>query len=219
MRPLTLDTPKPLLKINNKPILEHILESLPQEIDEVFIVVGYLADKIQSHFGARWNGFKIGYAFQKNKSGTAHALKLCESKIKDGEKFLLLFADDLHGKEGLKNCVKKDLGLLVGRAENPERFGVVNLNSDRSVREIVEKPEKPQSDIVSTGVMVLDKRIFHYEADKHPNGEFYLTDSVNKMIKEHKIFAVESDFWLPIGYPEDLKKAGEILKNSRSENN
>jgi len=61
-------------------------------------------------------------------------------------------------------------------------------------------------------VFLLDTKIFDYEADMHPNGEYYLTSALSKMLKAgHKVYAVKSTLWLPIGYPEDIGKAEKKL--------
>ena len=80
------------------------------------------------------------------------------------------------------------------------------------ILEIVEKPENPSSNLVSTGVKVLDSRIFKYPLVQHPNGEYYITYPLAQLAKEHEIKAVKASFWLPIGYPEDIKKAEKVLK-------
>ena len=64
MRPLTLELPKPLIKVAGKPILEHILDALPPEIDEVILVVGYKADMVKQHFGDSYHGRHIRYVYQ-----------------------------------------------------------------------------------------------------------------------------------------------------------
>ena len=102
MKPLTNEIPKPMLKISGKPILEHILDSLPDNIDEVILVVGYLKEKIVNYFGDEFGKFKIKYVFQEGKLGTYRALELCKDLIINDERFLMMYADDLHGIEGLK---------------------------------------------------------------------------------------------------------------------
>lgn len=216
MRPLTLKTPKPLLRINGKPILEHIVSRLPDTIHEIILVVGYLGDKIRDYCGSEFLGKKVSYVEQEEKSGTYHALKLCEPLVVKGEKFLVLYADDIHGKNGIENCLQCERAILVKEVEDPRRFGVVRLNMDSSIGEIIEKPENPPSNLVSTGVLLLDSNIFDYEADANPNGEYYLTDALSEMIKDgHKVFAVKSSMWLPVGYPEDIKKVGRALRELR----
>lgn len=214
MRPLTENTPKPLLKVGDKTLLEHIISRLPNEVDEIIMVVGYLGQQIVDYCGENFLGRKMKYVWQEKKLGTFHALKLCEPHIEKGERFLMLYADDIHGAEGIKECLKYERALMVDEVEDPRRFGVVCVNDDCSIFEIIEKPESPPSNTVSSGVLLLDSKIFEYEADRHPNGEYYLTDAIAKMLKDgHKFFAVKSSMWLPIGYPEDLQKAEEKLKN------
>src|SRR3989344_4229672 len=99
MKPLTNNTPKPMLKVSGKPILEHILNDLPEKVDEIILVVGYLKEQIINYFGDRFGRFKMNYVIQNGKLGTYHALELCKNLINEKEKFLLLYADDLHGSE------------------------------------------------------------------------------------------------------------------------
>ncbi|OGN09824.1 MAG: hypothetical protein A3J46_00400 [Candidatus Yanofskybacteria bacterium RIFCSPHIGHO2_02_FULL_41_11] len=215
MQPLTLATPKPMLKVSGKPILEHIINDLPDIVDEVIIVVGYLGDKIINYFGSRFGRIKINYVVQREKLGTYHALSLCREYLSDGEKFLMLYADDLHGKSNLEKCISSEFcSLLVYPSDNPKKFGVVESDQNGLIKGIEEKPENPKTNLVSTGVLMLDKKIFDYPARQHKNGEYYLTDSIDQMIKAGHIFlAAKSDFWLPIGYPEDLVTAEETLKH------
>lgn len=216
MRPLTDNTPKPMLRVNGKLLLEHILSSLPDKVSRIVLVVGYKHQQIHDYFGHHFERRKIDYVFQEEKLGTYNALKLCEYLL-DDDKFLLLFADDLHGKDGLKKCANSAHScLLVSEAIDPCKFGVVELNSDNSIKGIEEKPENPRSNLVSTGVLLLNKNVFNYPARRHLNGEYYLTDSIAQMIEAgHKFQAIKSSFWLPIGYPEDIGKAEKIL-NSKS---
>lgn len=214
MRPLTNDKPKPMILVAGKPILEHVLNALPDSVNEIILVVGYLQDKIREHFGAEYNGRKITYVTQEVKLGTYHGLKICEPFLRKGERFMMLFADDLHGPGGLRKLA--ELGqpaLLVAESSNPGRFGVVEVHPDQSIRSVEEKPEQPKTNLVSTGAKMLDHRIFDYPAGRHSNGEYYLTDSLAQMLAAgHKIMTVKADFWLAIGYPEDIAKAEKALK-------
>lgn len=211
MRPLTNDRPKPMIKILGKPLLHHIFDALPDEIDEVILVVGYLANQIKNYFGERFGRFTIKYVEQKKKLGTGHALHLCEDLLGE-DRFLMLYADDLQSKKDLTRCLNHPLSLLVKEVEDPRRFGVITADKNGRILEIVEKPERPVSNLASTGVKVLDSRIFKYPLVQHPNGEYYITYPLAQLAKENDIKAVKADFWLPIGYPEDLKKAEETLR-------
>jgi NDP-sugar pyrophosphorylase family protein len=217
MMPLTKNTPKPLLKINNKAILDHILESLPDEIGEVIIVINYLGHQIIEHLTGRYPDKKIVFVWQKETNGPAMALKLVEPLL-GKEKFLVMFADDLHSKKAIKQCLSYDLAILVKKSDHPERFGVVSIKKPNvprgtlgEIKNIVEKPEKPETNLVNVGVQVLDSRIFNYKAVKHSNGEYYLTNQINQLARDCPVKAVKTDFWLPIGYPEDLGKAERMF--------
>ncbi len=214
MRPLTENTPKPLLKVGEQTILEQIISRLPGEVDELILVVGYLGQQIMDFCGEEFCGRKVQYVWQEKKLGTYNALKICEPHIEKGERFLMLFADDIHGGEGIEECLKYERALIVEETDEPWKFGIVELNEDMSIIDIIEKPENPPSNLASTGVLLLDTKIFDYEADLHPNGEYYLTSALSKMLKDgHKVYAVKSTMWLPIGYPDDIQKAEEGLKD------
>jgi len=214
MRPLTDDKPKQLVEVAGKPILDHILEALPPEITELILVIGYRGDQIRAHYGSEHRGRPIAYVAQTERKGTMHALRLCESYLKERERFLVMYADDVHGMDGLAACVASPaLTLSVLSVEDPRRFGVVETNAEGRIVDLVEKPENPKSNLVSTGVFVLDKNIFRYRAARLLNGEEYLAEAVAAMIRDGRTFyAVPSSLWIPIGYPGDIERAELLLK-------
>ena len=211
MRPLTFHTPKQLLEVGGKPILVHIFENLPDEINEVILVVGYLGHKIREYFGDEFLGRKIAYVEQPVKLGTADALWRCREFLGAG-RFLMLYGDDIIDKPSITKCLKYEFSILVRESEHPERFGVIVTDNNGKITDLIEKPDKPISNIVSTGVKVLDERIFDYPAKPHPNGEYYITSSLARLVRDHDVFAERAHFWLPIGTPEDLTRADEYFK-------
>ena len=212
LKPLTNNVPKPMVQVLGRPILEHILEALPKEITELLIVVGYKAEVIRDHFGFQYQDRKISYIQQDQRLGTAHALGLCRRYFSPNERFLYMVADDLHLAKALSNLLQHERGILVSKHAEPSRFGVVEVTEDNIVRGIEEKPEQPRSNLVSTGVYVLDTQIFNYPARLEVNGEYYITSQVEKMLKDYPLTAVQTDFWHPIGYPEDIALAEDLLQ-------
>ncbi len=215
MRPLTLKKPKPMLELLGKPILHHIWELLPREINEVILVVGYKAEQIRAYFGDRFLGKKLTYVIQQEKKGTADALFLARPHLDPKEKFLLLYADDLHSKESIEKCLATEQGILVYPVKNPKEFGVVITDKKGNIADIEEKPKAPKTNIAAVGVYVLDSRIFNYPPTRSENGEYYLTSMIAKMLKDHPVQAVETSFWHPIGYPDDLAAAERILQKRK----
>lgn len=210
MRPLTLETPKPLLKVGGRPLIEWIVRELPDEITELVIVIGYKGEQIQRFCGKEFLGKSVRYVWQGEKLGTGHALKLAAPFLRN-ERFLLLYADDLHARHALSSCLLYPRSLLVSRHPEPQRFGVVTIRENGTIANIIEKPEVPPTNLISAGAMVLDQNIFSYEPERHPNGEYYLTTMVAKMLTEHPIAAVETKDWFPIATPEDLVAAEHFL--------
>ncbi len=215
MLPLTLERPKPLVEVAGKPLIEYVLDALPSEIDEVIIVVGYKADMIQAHLGDSYKDKKIRYVHQWMPAGTAHALSLARPFLSG--RFMLLNADDILGAEALREAIAHPLAILVSPHEHPKKFGVVKIRENGTLEEIQEKPEHPATNLVSTGTMVLDDRLFSYEAPRHDNGEYYMTDPLEQLAREHEVFVITEPVWLPVGCPEDIPVAEARLKEIEEE--
>ena len=212
--PLTENTPKPLVKVNGKALLDHIIEALPSAVEEIIMVTGYLEEQIREHYGSEFLGRKITYVHQAEQKGTGHALWLCKDLIKG--RFLFMFADDIHGADDLARVTSFERGMLVLQTDTPERFGIVTKHTDGTMADFIEKPEHPPSNLASTGVLVLDQHIFEYEPKVKINGEFYHTDMTREYAKKYPISVVEQELWIPVGYPEDIARAEEILKNKET---
>ena len=211
MMPLTAHTPKPLLKVNNRALIDYTLDLLPKEVSEVIVIINYLGDQIVAYLNKNYPNLKFKFVWQKDLTGTYTAVALAKEYLQ-GEKFLVLCSDDLYSKKAIVDLLKYDLGTVVKEAEHPERFGVVALKNGNEIESFEEKPVHPKSNLVNTGVHLLDSRIFNYPPEPHANGEYYIVDAITKMSKDFTSRAVRADFWLPIGYPEDLEKAEAVFK-------
>lgn len=209
MRPLTLTTPKPLLPVNGKPIMEYIFDSLPAEIDEVIIATLYLGDKIKNHFGGEWNGKKITYVDGSNK-GTAYSF-LATKEYLQNERFLLIQGDELTNKIDIDTCLSHELSILTFVPMNPSRCGMAYLRKDGTIKRIIEKPKKTISKLAVNGVMVLNTDIFWYVPEL-TKGEFYFSSMVDKFTRTHKVVPVPlQKTIIDITTPSDLERATKIL--------
>ena len=209
MRPLTDDRPKPLVPVCGKPLIHHIIETLPSAIDELIIVVGYKGEMIREYCGTEFLGKRVSYIEQVEQTGTAHALWLAKDLIKG--RFLFMFADDIHGAQDIMRAVSYNRSLLVSPVEHPERFGIVVRKADGTLDSMIEKPVNAPSNYASSGVMVLDPHIFEFPPEKPLNGEYYLSEVIERYAQKYPMAVVEQALWIPIGYPEDIKKAEVIL--------
>lgn len=205
MRPLTYKTPKGMLLIKGKPLLEWTLDFLPDEIDEVIIIVNYLADQIKNHFGDEWKGRKIKYVFQKELDGTGGAIHACRDLVKG--KFLVVMGDDLYYKKDLENMMKEDLAVLAQEVDDPSRFGVLKTDEKGQLIEIIEKPKIEGKAFVSTNAFVLNKKFFDYDLVQITEKEFGLPQTLAVMARDYPVKVMKTTRWMAIGNPEDLEKA------------
>jgi len=217
LRPLTQKRPKSLILVNGKPILQHILERLPKDVSEVFIVVGYKGDHIVKKIGEDASGRRIHYIWQKKQLGTAHALGLCREYLNG--KFLLLNADDIYDKDSLERLIQYELGLIAKEHEHPEWFGVLSTNEDGTLCDIAEKPKNPPTNLIATGAMVLDPQIFTYTAEPHENGEYFIPVLLTQLAKDRPVHILPATMWVTVNTPEDIVRAEEALRKENNSNN
>ena len=126
MRPLTYDMPKAMLPVKGKPVLEYTIDFLPEEIDEVIIVINHLGEQIKNYFGDEWKGRKIKYVVQEKLNGTGGAIHSCRNLIRG--KFMVVMGDDLYHKNDLAKIAKEELAIMAKDLDNAERFGIFEID-------------------------------------------------------------------------------------------
>lgn len=209
--PLTITKPKPLLKIINKTVLEHNLEQLKGLVDEAIIVVGYKKEMIMSKVKKKYHNIKITYVEQKEQLGTGHAVMQAEKLVKD--RFILMNGDDLFSGNDIKNCLRHKYCVLGKDVDDPERFGIIYCK-DGFFKEIIEKSEKPKSNLANTGLYILDNKIFDIlkKIKKTSREEYEIPSAINELAKKEK-FSCEKvkDYWIPITYPWSYLEANVFM--------
>lgn len=209
-QPLTLDRPKPLLKVCNKEIIKHSLDNLAGIIDEAIIVVGFKKEMITQALNNVYNDIKITYVEQTEQLGTGHAVSIVKDYIDDN--FLLFGADDLFSKEDFLKLSKEQFAILGQEVGNPSEYGVLVPNENGFLYKIVEKPIEFISNIVSTGCYKLTPEIFnHMELTKTKRGEFEFVDALTSLSKAKKVNIVMTKDWIPVTYAWNLLDANEKL--------
>lgn len=209
MKGLTLATSKPMLKLKGKPILEHKINLLPKGVKEIVMVVGYRCEHIISYFRRYFNGRRIIYVFQHNVNGTGGALHLAKSVLRD--KFLVMMGDDLYHKKDLVRMLDHDLAILGYEVSDPSRFGIIKTNGEGLMVDVIEKPKRSKDKLANTGVYVLNKKFFDYDLVPIGGGEFGLPQTMAKMARDYQIKVEKATHWHPIGNPDDLERAKEVL--------
>ncbi len=219
MGALTEVTPKPLLEVAGKTLLEHKFDALPNDIDEVVLVVGYYGSMIQKRFGGMYKDKRILYVEQGPIHGTAGALSYAAPVLKD--RFLVMMGDDIYSKEDIIQCVaERDAWtMLLADVSEKRTGGSVKVDAKGLVKEIIENhDEGGGTGLINTNMFVLDTRLFDQPLIPKSAGseEFGLPQTVvaASFALEIPLKAVSSVFWMQITAPEDLQKAEEMLANS-----
>jgi NDP-sugar pyrophosphorylase family protein len=209
MKHLTEATTKPMLKIKGKPILEYKINTLPKKIKEVIFIVGYHSMHVISHFKRCFAGKKITYVFQSNINGTGGALHLAKSILKD--KFLVMMGDDLYHKKDIAEMLNHNLAILGYEVDDISQFGAIKTDEEDFMQDVIEKSKNSKLKLANTGMYMLNKSFFDYELVSIGNGEYGLPQTLAQMAKDQKVKVLKATAWHPIGNPEDLKKAEEII--------
>ncbi|HYD48702.1 MAG TPA: nucleotidyltransferase family protein [Terriglobales bacterium] len=219
MGELTRNTPKPLLPLQGRPILEHILLGLREAaIDRAVIVTGYLGEQIERYFGDGGAlGLRVDYARQITTDGTAKALLLAREHI-DGP-FLLSWGDilvdrSLYGALAAQFEARPcDLLLSVNAVDDPWRGGAVYFDAERRVTALIEKPPQGTSSTNwnNAGVFVCSPVVLEYaeRLAPSPRGEFELPQAIQAMIadgRDVRGYPI-TGYWSDLGTPEDLQAA------------
>ena len=168
--------------------------------------------------GNQW-GVKIKYIYQEAPLGLAHAVKVSESFLKD-EPFLMYLGDNIL-KSGLVEFVDEfkkrasNVLVLLTRVHNPQMFGVVELNDDGSIKRLIEKPEKPPTDLVLTGVYMFDKNVFKAanSIQSSERNELEITDAIQWLIDNGYTvrYHLVTGWWKDTGTPEDILEANRFI--------
>lgn len=209
MKPLTYKTPKAMLPLKGRPILEYTIDFLPSSVNEIIITVNHLRDQIISHFGDEYKGRKIKYVVHEKLDGTGAAVHECRDLIK--EKFLVIMGDDIYHRDDLEKMARQDLAVLSYEVEDSSQFGVLKIDENGNLIEIMERPHPPEYKLVNTAAYTLNKKFFDYDLVPISDTEFGLPQTLAVMAKDYPVKILKASKWQTIGNPDDYKKAEKVI--------
>ncbi|MGO8683778.1 MAG: nucleotidyltransferase family protein [Thermoleophilia bacterium] len=215
LRPLTADTPKPMLPIGGRPLMEHIIGQLQQAgVRTVSVATHFQHDKIADHFGDGHDfGVRIDYVSEDRPLGTAGALGLLERPTEP----LLVINGDILTRVDFRSMLnfhrRQNAAFTVGvrRYDLEVPYGIVESEA-AVVRTIVEKPHFEF--LVNAGIYLLEPAVL----DLIPRGQrFEMNDLIGRAIAEGQrvVSFPIVEYWLDIGRPGDYAKAQEDMENGR----
>jgi UDP-N-acetylglucosamine diphosphorylase / glucose-1-phosphate thymidylyltransferase / UDP-N-acetylgalactosamine diphosphorylase / glucosamine-1-phosphate N-acetyltransferase / galactosamine-1-phosphate N-acetyltransferase len=231
MRELTNELPKPMLRVQGKPILEHIIAGIVGAgIRDIFIVTGWRAEVVEKHFGdsSKWNA-RIAFGHQAVQDGTGKAPDAAKAFVGDSP-FLLTYGDILVPPETYPHILQRfgegDFAgvITVTRGEDVTKGGMNFFDEKFCLKRLVEKPSleqleqlrrdgwlKPKAPVwYNAGIYIFRPSLFDYTArlQKSPRGEYELTDAISAMAAAgQKLAGLEiQGRWVDVRDPETLAK-------------
>jgi mannose-1-phosphate guanylyltransferase/phosphomannomutase len=220
LRPLTINRPKPMVPLVNKPVIVHILELLKKHgITEVILTLQYMADVIQDYLGdGSAIGMQIHYSIEEVPLGTAGSVKNAQQHLTDT--FIVISGDavtdfDLRTIIEYHKAKKAIATLTLYRVPNPLEYGVVIINPEGRIQEFQEKPSWGQviSDTVNTGIYVLEPQVLDYFA---PGIPFDFSKDLFPILlqKGDPLYGyVSGGYWCDIGnIQEYIRASSDVLE-------
>lgn len=222
LRPHTYSLPKVLLNVAGKPIIGHILDKIIADgFRSATIIVGHLGDLIRDYIRSEYD-IKVDFIEQAELKGLAHAIYLVREKFPP-DPFLIILGDTIFDVD-LKPVVRGHYTAIgVKHVDDPRRFGVAELR-DGYVTKVIEKPERPTSNLAIVGLYwirntkLLEECLVEVlERNIKTKGEYQLTDALELMLQrgeKMKTFTVEG--WYDCGKPETLLSTNHHLLEKTS---
>lgn len=230
LRPHTLTTPKPLLHLAGKPIVEHLVEEIIAQVDgkvdTIGFIIGDFGKEVEKELIAiaEKEGSRGAIYYQEEALGTAHAI-LCARELLEGP-VVVAFADTLF-RADFKLDPDVDGVLWVEQVADPSAFGVVELDKDGYIASFVEKPSTFVSDKAMIGIYYF-KRAEELRSEMQylidhsimNDGEYQLPDALRALVKKGSKFIPGTVIeWLDCGnYKATVKTNTQWLAYKKDEN-
>ncbi|MEK7067594.1 MAG: sugar phosphate nucleotidyltransferase [Patescibacteria group bacterium] len=211
MGDLTNRSPKPMLRINGRPIIEYTLRQLPSEISEVVFILGHQGHKIINYFGDQYQDRLVRYFWQIRLDGSAGAIFQARRILKNN--FLVLNGDDLYHRDDLKKIVQHNLAILVSPKPGIDSAASVEV-SEQGYLLGFRPIELSPFPLTNTGAYVLDYHFFSQPLAAISEREFGLPQTLAQMATNHKIAVEITDRWHANNAPDDLIAAEEFIKEN-----
>ena len=212
--PLTEKTPKCLIQVLNKPIIQWEIDVLDElGVDNIHIVSGYKEELIKSYFHFK-DRSDLNFIHQAKQTGTADAIQLARQHI-DGE-FLVLSGDTIFLRKDIKKLMNTNNSFLYTKqTERLFEYGTIEFEGE-FIKKIWEKSTTPVSEFVNCSAYHFDKRVFNFipkTAIDRRFGERIITNTINLMLEKGiRFHGVYTDDLFEISYPKDIKIVEEKLK-------
>jgi mannose-1-phosphate guanylyltransferase len=222
LQPLTFHTPKCLVPVCGRPLIEYWFDLFElYGIDEILINTSHLSEKVRDYLRGHSRGLSITLTFEETLLGSGGTIKKNRDFFESEKSCFIFYADNLTNVN-LKNMIQfhdaheMKFTLGVFKVSNPQECGIVEIDNDSSIISFVEKPENPASNLAFAGIMISSPKLMDFFPDQDI---FDLGHYVLPLVAGNASGFIIDDYLLDIGTPEKLHQAEIDLKNGRIINN
>jgi len=220
LRPLTYTQPKVLISVAGKPILSFIIDELQENgITDFVFVIGYLGEKIKEFVEKNYPKLNAKFVQQEKREGLGHAIWMAKDQLDLDKELVIHLGDTIVDIDIKKILAEQHSTLVVKKVDNPQAFGVAEIDADGFIKKVEEKPMIPKSNMALVGFYFIKETRKLFDALGHNiqnnlrnNNEFYLTDGLQQMIKDGVIFKSHKiESWYDVGKKDILLETNALL--------
>ena len=219
LRPHTHVTPKPMLKVAGKPVMDYVLDDVRRlgGVEQVVYVTGHLKGVVEKHAKAEYADLPSVFVEQLVQDGTAGAVALAKPYVNGP--ILIIFVDTIFETDlSVVHTTDADGIIWTKEVEDYQRFGVVVTDADGFMTRIVEKPKTPVSKRANIGLYYIRNWQLLFEGIEHVlrqpknGGEWYLTDAFQYMIEQGaRIKVLDVAGWYDAGKLDTLLETNAVM--------
>ena len=220
LRPLTYTQPKALISVAGKPILSFIIDELMENgVNDFVFVIGYLGEKIKEFVEKNYPQLNAKFVTQDKREGLGHAIWMAHDVVDLKKELIICLGDTIVDIDIQAIMAEKYSTLCVKKVDDPRAFGVAEIDSEGFIKAVVEKPSIPKSNMALVGfyfiretAQLMDALGYLVSNQLHNNNEFYLTDALQKMIRDGVKFKSQKvESWFDVGKKDILLETNAIL--------
>ena len=225
LRPHTFTSPKTLLHVAGRPILDYLLEPLVElpDLSELIFIIGDNGEQIREYVETHYS-LPTTYLWQNEQKGIGHAISLAKERD-NGEPILILLGDKIF-QCGYQKVLQNPYTVIgVKTVENPQGVGIVETDGEFITR-LIEKPETPPTDLVIEGAYYIQNSGLLFqcldeviERGIRTHDEYQLTDGLQLMLEYGEQMKVEFINSLHCGAPDQLLTANRSILDRRAPQN
>jgi glucose-1-phosphate thymidylyltransferase len=220
LRPFTYTNAKQLVPIANKPVIFYAIEQLVDSgVEEIGIVIGDTGEQVKACIGdGERFGARITYIQQDAPLGIAHAVRVARDFL--GESPFVMYLGDNFLLGGIRSYVESftangaNSQILLHRVDNPQAFGIAELEGGRVTR-IVEKPKEPATNLAVIGIYMFDANVHDVITGLKPSwrNELEITDAIQGLIDRGLNVNAEvmDRYWIDTGKMDDMLNANRMV--------